>query len=92
MMLTTDIVVGMKVCTHSLSSDEYNDLSGIVMGQPVERKGVMRVPVTLSMTNGTEKIMSLQMKNLKLQTEQKVRSEINTIITLIILQCIHFTN
>lgn len=60
---------GSKVETHSLTTVEYNALTGIVIGPAVEKNGVMRVPVSLHLQISEEedkKSMLLQPKNLTL--------------------------
>ena len=46
--------------THSLTAAEYNGLVGSVIGTAVEKNGVMRVPVSLQLSDGTKKTTSMQ--------------------------------
>lgn len=56
---------GSQVRTHSLTSVQYNALSGIVTGPPVESKGITRIPVCLELQeNKGKKDLLLQSKNI----------------------------
>jgi hypothetical protein len=56
--------IGTKVVTHSLSSAEYNDLTGTVAGAAVVKNGVRRMPVKLEVSKDVLQIMALKVDNL----------------------------
>ena len=57
-----------KVRTHSLTTVQYNDLNGIVTGPSVVKNDILRIPVRVQLSNGDNKDMLLQPKNLTLET------------------------
>ena len=59
-------LIGLKVHTHSLKATLYNFLMGDITGAPVERDNVMRIPVLLTLADGTTKDLLIQLGNLHL--------------------------
>lgn len=58
---------GCEVQTHSLTRVEFNALTGVITGPPVEKNGIRRLPVSLQMPNlAVKKCILLQSKNLTL--------------------------
>lgn len=56
--------IGNKVLTHSLSSAEYNNLTGTISGAAVTKNGVQRFPITLEISKEVKQIIALKRENL----------------------------
>lgn len=60
--------LGSEVKTHSLTTVEYNDLSGVVTGHAVEKHdGITRIPVCLHLQNKNTSTDTVESKNMLLQ-------------------------
>jgi hypothetical protein len=62
--MTEAFSLGSEVCTHSLTSVQYNGLTGTVAGAAIEKNGTIRIPVSLQLDKEDKKDMLLQPKNL----------------------------